>query len=162
MKISYRGITLIKKYESLHDGNLTVIGLQPKMCPAGIWTIGWGHAMTYDGRFLKGEADKFTALQIHTSMSISEAEKLLAEDLVKFENQVNSLGIFLNQNQFDALVSFVFNVGFGAFKGSTLLKRIISGVGDVTAAFGMWNKCNKEELKGLTLRRSDEAKLYLS
>ena len=55
MKTSNIGIELIKEFESLHDGDLSIIGLQPKMCPAGIWTEGYGHAMRDNkGNFIKG------------------------------------------------------------------------------------------------------------
>ena len=62
MKTSQKGINLIKYFESLHDGDLTEIGLQPKMCPAGIWTEGYGHAIRdLKGQFFKGKDNKLKA-----------------------------------------------------------------------------------------------------
>jgi lysozyme len=70
-------------------------------------------------------------------MTEVEASELLIKTLVEFENKVNSLGLPLKQNEFDALVSFSYNLGFGALKGSTLLKRVLSQKGDITEAFLM-------------------------
>jgi lysozyme len=161
MKISQAGIALIKRFESLHDGDLTIIGLQPKMCPAGIWTEGYGHAMMHNGKFLKGKENKELAYSLHAVNNETEASALLVKDLVFYEKSINSLGLDLTQNMFDALVSFIFNVGFKSLQGSTLFKRINSSVGDIKEAFLMWNKCKGEELRGLTLRREAEANLYL-
>jgi len=160
------GIAIIKKWESLHDGDLTKIGLQPKMCPAGIWTVGWGHAIVYDGKFLKGEANKALAYSLYPAMTIPEAEAILRKDLPIPENQVNALNLPFTQNQFNALVSFVYNLGFAALLESTLLKVIRNRNGDIAAAFLMWNKATmngvKVPLPGLTSRRTEEAKLYQS
>jgi lysozyme len=95
-------------------------------------------------------------------MTLEEAEKLLRTDLQVMETRLNSKKMDLTQNQFDALISFIFNCGFSAFQGSTLLKRITTGTGSIPEAFAMWNKCNGKILKGLILRRSAESKLYLS
>jgi len=163
MKISQVGIDLVKQFESLHDGDLTQIGLQPKLCPAGIVTIGYGHALTIPGNgWLLKTKDVAKYYPQYVTIDETMAEDLLEKDLETFENGVNSLGIYFTQNQFDALVSFSFNVGFHALLASTLLKRIKSGTGDIKEAFLMWNKCKGKVLRGLTLRREAEANLYLS
>lgn len=161
-KISENGILLIKHYEELHDGDLTLIGLQPKMCPAGIWTEGYGHAMVYNGKFLSGVENKELAYELHSVNDEQQASALLLVDVVPFENKVNALLPSLTQNQFDALVSFCYNLGYGALLQSTLLKYI---KGNTTAeliktAFMMWNKCNHVILNGLTYRRHSEADMF--
>jgi GH24 family phage-related lysozyme (muramidase) len=176
MKTSHQGIELNKHFESKHDGNLTEIGLQPKMCPAGIWTVGWGHALRDEkGKWLKGNENKALAYLQYPNLTDEEAEELLIEDLTFREAQVNSLHIDFKQNEFDALVSFVYNVGFANLLKSSLLKRIqankkgILNYGSserIKQAFMMWNKAKVngvlKELKGLTKRRNTEAKLYLT
>lgn len=162
MNISDEGIDLIKHYESLHDGNLSLIGLQPKMCPAGIWTEGYGHAMYYSGRYLNGEEDAEKAINLSTVKTEEDAIRVLKYDLQKYSKLIESLNLKVNQNQFDALVSFIYNVGSGAFSESTLLRRIVMRTSNelITDAFLMWNKCKGKELKGLTYRRKTEALLY--
>ncbi len=162
MKTSQQGIDLIKHYESLNDGDLTMIGLQPKMDPAGIWTEGYGHAMTYNGSFLKGEEIKDIAYSNQQVHNEGEAIGLLAFDLLSREKQLTELGLDLLQNQFDACISFIFNVGFGNFQQSTLLSRIRQSKPDfmIESAFLMWNKGGGVVLPGLTFRRQTEAKLY--
>lgn len=166
MKTSQKGIELIKYFEQLHDGDLKKIGLQPKMCPAGIWTVGYGHALSdINGSFLKGVIGYQRLLEIYPDLetiTIEEAESLLQEDLEKFEDKVNSLKLDLLQNEFDALVSFSFNCGFGNLLSSTLLKRIKSRSGNIKEAFLMWNKANGKVLNGLTKRREAEAELFIN
>lgn len=141
MKISIRGIELIKKYEGLR--------LEAYLCPAGVWTIGFGTT--------KGvkNGDKITQ---------QAAEKLLADDLSKFEIGVTcSVTVPLSQNQFDALVSFAYNVGLGALRSSTLLRLLNAGdYKGAAAQFKRWNKAGGKELAGLTRRRADEAALFLA
>lgn len=170
MKTSNSGIGIIKYYESLHDGDLSLIGLQPKIDPVGIWTEGYGHAIInpITGKFIKGENNKGLALcySFISNPDIddeTEAEILLKLDLRKVEDQVNSLGIKFNQNQFDALVSFIFNLGIGNFKESTLWKYIKSNSRDpkICQAFCMWIKMNGKPALGLARRRTSEANLYL-
>lgn len=174
MKLSETGIKLIKHYESLHDGDLTVIGLQPKLCPAGIWTVGWGHAIVYNGKFLKSDPEKKNkeiAYSLYPALTVEEADQIFLVDVAVFENFVTAFGNSKNfsftQNQFDALVSFCYNCGNKNFLDSTLAKRIISRTGSIEDAFLMWNKgdCNGdgklETLAGLTARRKTEAELFV-
>ena len=101
MKTSNNGIELIKRHEGLR--------LNAYKCTSGKLTIGYGHT--------KG-------VKIGQTITKEEAERLLREDLIVAENEINRHNLNLNQNQFDALVSFVFNVGIGNFQTSTLLKKI--------------------------------------
>jgi lysozyme len=175
MTINQKGIDLIKHFESLHDGDLTKIGLQPKQCPAGIWTIGFGHALktTDKSRFLKGSADKKEAyrqsVEVFHMMTEEDAEALLNIDLQVYADNVTRAirgKIELSENEFAAVVSFDYNCGDGNLKVSTLLKKILAG-DDAGAAdeFLKWNKATvngkKVVLRGLTLRRQAERALYL-
>lgn len=165
MKISEQGIKLIKYYEGLHDGDLRTIGLQPKECPAGIWTIGYGHALQdKKGGWLKGkEGYEQIKILYPTWINLTEekAVQLLKDDMVFYEDKISSLKLTLKQNEFDALVSFIYNLGFGVLGKSTLLKRITSREGDIKAAFLMWVNCNGKPLPGLVKRRTTEATLFV-
>lgn len=143
MKISPTGIKLIKSFEGL--------SLTSYVCPVGVLTIGYGHT----GNVLAG-----------TKITEKEADVLLKQDLIKFEKAVlNYVTIDLNQNQFDALVSFCFNVGTQAFKGSTLVKRLNNRENpNIVAAEELprWNKGDGKVLEGLSRRRSAEVELFCS
>jgi lysozyme len=169
MKISSQGISLIKHFESLHDGDLTQIGLQPKMDPLGIWTAGYGHALKMDGEFLRGEADKAKAYAMFPNLTEEQACELLAQDCNERECQIERLNLNLSQNEFDALVSFAYNVGIRNLKDSSLLKFILSSNwldADIKWAFSLWNKGREngilKVLPGLTRRRRSEAELFLT
>lgn len=140
MMISNNGIDLIKQFESLR--------LKAYLCPAGKWTIGYGHT-----RNVK-EGDVINS---------DTAEKLLRADLVGFEKDVNRLiKVNVTQNQFDALISLVFNIGARAFSTSTLLRLLNQG--EYTAAanqFIRWKTSNGKELLGLVRRRRAEMELFL-
>lgn len=164
MKTGESGIKIIKKFESLHDGDLSIIGLQPKQDPIGIWTVGWGHALRdINGSYLKGISGYQRMLDIYPdleTMTIEEADDLLEEDLDQFETQLNSLNLKPTQYQFDAIISLIFNIGFGSFLSSTLLRRIRGEKGSIPDAFMMWVKSGGKSLRGLQLRRKTEATLY--
>jgi len=157
---------IIMHFESLHDGDLTQIGLQPKMCPRTIWTAGFGRALMNADRtrFLMGDKDKAEAYRLYPALTIEEAEKMLDEDIERFEKSVNKLvKVTLNENKRGALVSFMFNIGTENFKESTLLSLLNAGDHKNAAIqFARWNKCNGKVLKGLTLRREAECKLFLA
>lgn len=140
MKTSKNGIDLIKKYEGCK--------LNAYLCPANVWTIGYGHTKNVKA------VDKITQ---------EIAERLLINDLQEPENAINAYCQHaLTQNQFDALVSFVFNLGSGAFKSSTLLKRINANMMQLASLeFCKWNKAGGKVLDGLTKRRADEKALFL-
>jgi len=142
MKTSKNGRDLIRKFEGEK--------LKAYQCPAKVWTIGVGH----------------TGQDVKPGLVITseQSDKLLQSDLSKFESAVaNLVKVPLNQNQFDALVSFSFNVGDGALGRSTLLKLINSGHADDAAEeFKKWNKAGGNVLTGLTARRAAERELFES
>jgi lysozyme len=144
MKTSEVGLNLIKHYEGFRS--------KPYLCPANKWTIGYGHLIN-DGRVLP---DSYNRL-----FSIGEINDLLKSDLAKFERGVlRYINVPLNQSQFDSLVSFSFNLGLGVLQRSTVRQKINRG--DFKGAVKVllqYNKGGGKVLKGLTLRRQDEAKL---
>lgn len=161
MKTSQIGIDLIKYFESLHDGDLTTIGLQPKMCPAGIWTEGYGHAMRdLRGQFFKGKENKEKAFVNSIVKTESDAEKLLAKDLETFELIViRKVKRQLKPNEFDALVSHTFNTG-----GSDTLFKLVNQNAP-SDQIKKWFEtkyitANGKQLAGLVARRKAESKLY--
>ncbi len=127
---------------------------------AGIWTIGVGHTSA------AGAPEVTAGMKI----TADEASDILSRDLVVFENIVNeAVKILLNQNEFDALVSFTFNVGTDAFLASTLLKDLNAGNRDGAAdQFLVWNEITDPKTKkkvvasDLTKRRTAERKQFLT
>lgn len=147
-KLSLKGFELIKRFEGLK--------LKAYLCPAGIPTIGYGN--TY---YLSGKKVLLSDPQI----TKEQAEDLLKNLLIPYEKAVDSFcRDDINQNQFDALVAFSYNVGVGALQKSTLIKKVNLNLKDVSIAdeFLKWNKSNGSVLKGLTTRRQAEADLYFS
>jgi len=147
-KTSDEGIDLIKSFEGFSS--------KPYLCPAKIPTIGYGITFYPDGK-------KVTM----KDASITEVEgvKLLKSMLVKFEQYVDSYCVdTVNQNQFDALVSFCYNLGPSNLKSSTLLKKVNTNPNDPTieAEFMKWIKAGGKTLKGLVRRREAESKLYFN
>jgi lysozyme len=147
-KTSKKGIDLIKKYEGFRS--------EPYLCPANVATIGFGTTFYPDGKKVK-----------LTDSPISEtiAEVILKRQLEKFEQYVDSYCIdSINQNQFDALVSFCYNLGPTNLKSSTLLKKVNKNPNDPTIKdeFMKWVKAGGKTLKGLVARRKEEAELYFS
>ena len=142
MTTTQRGIELIKRHEGCR--------LSAYRCAAGIWTIGYGHTGT--------------GVQQGQRITAAQAETLLRADLATADDAVNAAGTFWKQNQFDALVSFTFNVGVGAFKNSTLLRIARANPADVQirCEFTKWVHANGAVLQGLVKRRMDEANLYFS
>jgi len=147
LKISAQGKALIKHYEGLR--------LIAYLCPAGVWTIGYGHTETaYEGQ----------------RIDVAQASDLLSSDLIKYEQAVNRLvKVPLTQKQFDALVSFTFNLGAGSLQRSSLLyklnQRDYRGAAKeftrwVYARDGKTNKMRK--LAGLVRRRKAEQKMFES
>ncbi|WP_410495002.1 lysozyme [Cellulosilyticum sp. ST5] len=147
LKISQTGINLIKQFEGCQ--------LKAYKCPAGVWTIGWGTTEPING------------VKPHQGMVITQAQadSLLVNHLKAYEDAVNKLGTNFNQNQFDALVSFCYNLGTGIFKGN-LLKAIKEEYwSNVASQMLLYNKARVNgaltELKGLTRRRQAESELFL-
>ena len=140
MKISDKGLSLIKEFEGLR--------LTSYVCPAGVLTIGYGS----------------TGPHVRSGMTITkeEAERLLLKDVARFEGAVNSLvKVGLNQGQFDALVSFAFNLGSSALADSTLLRLLNSGDYEGAAGqFDRWVKAGAVTLEGLVRRRNAEEAMF--
>jgi len=147
MKISQTGIDLIKSFEGLK--------LNAYICPAGIVTIGFGSTFYPDFKAVK-MGDKLKDIQ--------EAEELLKVTLIEFEKNVSALfyNVILKQNQFDALVSFAFNLGTGALAGSTLFRKVKINPNDKSIAleFAKWVNAGGKKLPGLIRRRKAESDLY--
>ena len=153
METSQRGINLIKRHEG--------VILHSYLCPKGVLTIGVGH----------------TGSDVKKGMIITEkeAENLLKKDLKKIEDKLNYAlehdNITLNQNQFDACISFIFNLGFSAFIFSTLYKKLKEGdYAGASAEFPKWVYITKTDpetgerfklkLKGSETRRKSEQELF--
>ena len=142
--INDAGIDLIKRWEGLR--------LDAYLCPAGVWTIGYGS----------------TGEHVYPGQTIAEpeAERLLRLDLTRFEDSVSkSVKVTLTDNEYAALCSFAFNVGCGAFESSTLLRRLNAGEPKervFTEELPRWSKANGQTLQGLLNRRQAEIDLALS
>ena len=154
-------IDIIKHYESLHDGDLKVGGLQPKVCPAGYITAGWGRVLTSKtGKMLMNtEYDWTIARKIAGTITEATADAWLRDDLAEFESKVRSMvTVKLEPHQIGALVSFTYNVGLGNFRTSTMLKLINSGkLNEVYPQFLRWVNAGGRLLGGLVCRRQTEA-----
>ena len=144
MQISANGIALIKKYEGF--------SAKVYLCPAGKPTIGYGHVV--------GVSEKFPPAGI----SEVEAEELLLQDAKIAENTINTIcKTSLTQNQFDALASFIFNVGVGNFAKSKLLKFLNNGeFANAVNEFPKWIFAGGKQLSGLKTRRDAERELFQS
>jgi len=147
-RISQKGLNLIIQFEGLK--------LKPYLCPAGVPTISIGCTYYPDGtkvRMTDPEITKEMALIIFRNV------------LEHYEQSVDSFcRDDINQNQFDALVSLCYNIGAGALKNSTLLKKVNLNPNNKTIrdSFLVWNKSGGKVLQGLTNRRNAEADLYFS
>ena len=139
MQMSEHGLDLLRRFEGLR--------LRAYRCPAGVWTIGYGHS----------GPDVRAGLRIEDE----EAERLLRADVARFEEGVRAIAGACTQGQFDALVSFAFNLGLGALMSSTLLRKHRAGDAEGAAAeFGRWVHGGGRRLPGLVRRRAAEAALY--
>lgn len=144
MKTSDRGMEMIKKFEGLF--------LKPyKAVPSEkYFTIGYGH---YGADVKQG-----------MTITKQQAEDLFIKDLQPLENELSAMNLHVNQNMFDALISFAYNVGIGALKKSTLLKKVKQNPKDtnIRLEFMRWVYSGEVYLKGLERRRKAEADLYFS
>jgi len=143
MRISANGLKKLMQWEG------TILHIYKDA--AGLPTIGTGHLI------VKGE--DFSA-----GITTEQAADLLQSDLMRFEDVVNSkVTVPLTQSQYDALVSFAFNVGVGAFRSSTLLKKLNAGDYDaIPEQLKRWNKAGGKVIDGLTYRRRNEIALWNS
>jgi len=139
MKTSEEGKALIKKFEGCE--------LKAYLCPAQVWTIGYGHTASVK------EGDVCTQ---------EDADRMLAEDLEEFEGYVReAVTVPLEQNEFDALVAWTYNLGPGNLRSSTMLKKLNdSKFEDVPTEIRRWNKSGGKVLDGLVRRREAEALLF--
>jgi len=147
----------IKHYEGLHDGDLSTIGLQPKMDCLGIWTEGYGRAMWYNNKILKGANSKSLAYSLQTIHTEDEAIKAMEEDWNRKASFVKQLLIVpLEGSKFEALGDIAYNCGVGALKNTRLLASINKGACDSSQFLGWDNGINekgqKVKLAGLTAR----------
>lgn len=143
MKISANGLVVIKHFESLS------LKAYPDPASGGSpWTIGWGH----------------TGYEVKPGLVWTENQcvNALLADLEKFEKGVSAVvQTTLTQGQYDALVSFSFNLGLGNLQTSTLLKMVNTrDMGNAAAQFSRWNKAGGKVMKGLIRRRAAEAALF--
>ena len=145
MTPSENALTLLRRHEGLR--------LTSYRCPAGVWTIGYGHTRT---------------AKPGQTISPRIAEQLLIDDAATHGKELSQLtfnsGVTLSQNQYDALLSFVFNLGIGALRGSTLWRKIKANPGDPAIAdeFRKWVYAGGKRLRGLINRREEEARLYFA
>jgi lysozyme len=164
--IDERAVAIIQKYESLHDGDLVEIGLQPKMDPVGIWTGGWGRALRdpETGAFLCGEAHRRDAYRLCHGLDEAKAEKWLVEDLAEVIDDVTAvLKVSLSEPEFGALVSFTYNVGIGNLKGSTLLRLLNQEkLRPAADELPKWVRAGGRVMRGLVSRRAAERALFLA
>nr|DAL10735.1 MAG TPA_asm: Lysozyme [Caudoviricetes sp.] len=146
MRISDKGISLIKQFEGLR--------LTAYQDSVDVWTIGYGWTQPVDGK----------PIRPGTTIKEETAERLLRTGLVGYESDVSKLvKVKLTQGQFDALVSFAYNLGARTLSTSTLLQKL--NAGDYAGAadeFPRWNKAGGKVLPGLTRRREAERALFLS
>jgi lysozyme len=156
MQMSQNGRKLLEQWEGVR--------LNAYKDSAGLLTIGVGHLLT-KSELSSGKIDiDGESVKYGDGLTSGQADALLAQDLNPAETTVkNNVKVELNQNQFDALVSFTFNVGGGAFKGSTLLKKLNNGLyGEVPSQLMRWDKAGGKVVPGLKKRRENEVNLWNS
>jgi lysozyme len=140
MVLGDKGIKLIQSFESLR--------LAAYQDQRGIWTIGFGHVPSFQGQ----------------TCTLDQADDWFLDDTrAACQAIARHVDVALSQNQFDALASFTYNVGVGAFAGSTLLRYVNQGCWDVAAAeFDRWDHVDGQTNAGLARRRTAEKALFLS
>ena len=147
MKISEKGLSMIERFEGC------LLKASNKL--DGVWTIGYGQTGRYYGK------------RVRRGMTTTKAEAhawLRDHSIKTYEDAVTqAVKVPLNQNQFDALVSFTYNVGVGALKQSTALRKLNAGdYAGAADALTMWTKCRRKVLAGLVRRRKEERALFLT
>ncbi len=148
MNVSERGIKLIKHHEGVRS--------RPYRCPANLWTVGVGHLIG-DGKLLPDSYNR--------TFTKEEIDALLIRDLNRFERGIHKMlpNVLFRQSEFDALVSFCFNLGLGCFQRSTLRQALLRG--DKKAAMASlvkYCRAGGKILRGLQIRRLDEKALFES
>lgn len=140
MITNQKGLALIKQFEGLR--------VKAYKCPGGIWTIGYGHT---------------SGVRPEDTITESQAEQFLIQDIKEVELTLKYLltGALVNENQWSALVSLVFNIGLGAFSRSTLRKLLPYSKTRAADEFLNWNKAGGKTMAGLLKRRKAERALFL-
>lgn len=148
-QLSPTAFALIRSFEGCHkkDGAM----FKPYVCPGGVLTVGWGHTNHHGRQFDK-----------NARWTQQECDGALKEDLQDFAAHVASMvKVPVKQHQFDALVSFAYNVGLGNLKSSTLLRKLNAGnPGGAALEFHKWKYSQGQVLPGLVRRRASEALLF--
>ena len=146
MKMTDEGLALIKRFEGFRGSAYR--------CPAGLWTIGYGHTSRAGP----------PAVTPNLRMTEAQAHGVLTADVERFARDVRlALRRDLNDQQFSALVSFAYNVGAGAFLASSVLKAVNAGDFDaVPRRLQLWIKGDGRVLPGLVKRRAAEAEMFMS
>ena len=147
MRLDNKGIELLEQLEGLK--------LKAYKCSAGVWTIGLGNTFYEDGSKVK------------EGNVISKERAYLLFNLIskQFEKAIDeNVKVDINQNQYNSLFCFIYNIGISGFKNSTLLKILNSNPndGNIAKQFLRWNKIAGKESKGLTNRRITESSLYFT
>lgn len=147
MKASDKCLKMLAHHEGVRQ--------KPYKCPAGLWTVGVGHLIG-DGKSLPDSWNR--------TFSLEEVYAILAKDVERFERGVERyITIPLKQGEFDAIVSFAFNLGLGTLQKSTLRQKLNRGDKEgAIESLLKYNKAGGKILKGLDNRRKDEAALFLS
>ena len=145
MKTSPNGIALIQKFEGCK--------LKPYLCPAKKWTVGYGHVLGNGATLAEADNRTFTK---------EEVDVLLRTDLARFERGVlRYCPVYLTQSQFDALVSFSYNLGLGTLQRSTMRQKILRQDGEAASKELLkYDKVGGQAVKGLTRRRQAEYRLF--
>ncbi len=158
MRVSQKCIQQIKQDEGVKN--------KPYQCPALLWTVGVGHVI--DPNHAKVPFADRKALPIpdgwNRVLSAEEVDEILRKDLARFEAGVlRVIKVKLTQGQFDALVSFSFNVGLGSLQNSTLRMKLNRGDYEGAAEqFLVWTKAGPKTLPGLVKRRTHEKEMFES
>ena len=166
--VPIQAVDLIKSFEGIPDGDPSTVNIDPYLCPADVWTIGWGHAITEDGGQLKGAANRARAKALFPGgITRPQAETLLRGDLIPRAAALLRLArLTLNDGQFGALLSLMFNIGQTNLAASTLLRRLNQGNHAAAAEqFLLWDKARVKgvltSLPGLLRRRKAERAMFL-
>lgn len=166
--VPIQAVDLIKSFEGIPDGDPSTVNIDPYLCPADVWTIGWGHAITQGGMQLKGSANRARAKALFPGgITRPQAEILLRADLIPRAAVVSRLArVALSDGQFGALISLLFNIGEGNLAASTLLRRLNQGSYLAAAdQFLAWDKARVNgvltSLPGLVRRRKAERAMFL-
>ena len=158
MQISEKCLKMLQHHEGIRQ--------KPYRCPAKLWTVGCGHVLYPRQAQMKlEERDSFLLEERdNRTFSMDEVNEIMKNDLNRFERGVEKYcPVKLTQGQFDALVSFSFNLGIGTLQRSTLRQKVLRGDMEGAAEeFLKYTLAGGKVLKGLVTRRNDERALFLN